>query len=172
MSTWGAVALLLVTAAAFAQKAGEPAPKWTITDARGLKKETKLEDFKGKWVVIDFFGHWCKPCVGVGLPHLMEFYEEHADQRDQFVIIAWHEPAIADFAALDKKLEPIEKKLWNGKKLPFPIVLDSSGDTLKAYNVRAFPTIVLIDPDGKIANVEVGARGDTEKLLASKLKKR
>lgn len=100
----------------------------------------------------------------------MEFYEEHKDQRDQFTILAFHEPGVKSLDELDKKLAPIVKKLWKGKELPFPIVLDSTGKTLKSYGVRAFPTLVLIDPEGKIALVEVGAAGGVEKMLEQKLK--
>jgi hypothetical protein len=100
----------------------------------------------------------------------MEFYEEHKDQRDQFTILAFHEPSVKSLDDLDKKLAKTVEKLWKGKQLPFPIVLDSSGKTLKSYAVQAFPTLVLIDPEGKIAQVELGAGGGVEKMLEQKLK--
>jgi thiol-disulfide isomerase/thioredoxin len=36
-------------------------------------KDVRPSDFKGKWVVIDFWGFWCDPCVGRGLPHWTDF---------------------------------------------------------------------------------------------------
>lgn len=37
---------------------GKVPPAWTIADARGVKKEVKLSDYKGKWVYLEFWGHW------------------------------------------------------------------------------------------------------------------
>ena len=57
----------------------------------------------------------------------------------------------------------IEKR-WKGKSLPFPILLDASGATVKSYGIQAFPTLVLIDPEGRVV------KGGSEALLAEKLK--
>jgi hypothetical protein len=43
---------------AIARLAGKDAPAWTLTDARGLDRTAKLSDFKGKWVLIEFWGYW------------------------------------------------------------------------------------------------------------------
>jgi hypothetical protein len=48
----------LLATVALAQKVGDPAPELNITAARGIGKDTKLADLKGKWVVIEFWGHW------------------------------------------------------------------------------------------------------------------
>lgn len=37
---------------------GKEPPPWTITDARGVKKDVKLSDYKGKWVLIEFWAYW------------------------------------------------------------------------------------------------------------------
>jgi len=41
-----------------ARHLGKPAFPWTLSDARGLAKDTKLADFRGKWVVLEFWGYW------------------------------------------------------------------------------------------------------------------
>ena len=41
-----------------ARHIGKPAFPWTLSDARGLAKDTKLADFHGKWVVLEFWGYW------------------------------------------------------------------------------------------------------------------
>lgn len=104
------------------------------------------------------------------MPRLTAFYEEHKDQSDQFTVLAFHEPSVKSLDDLDKKLAPIVKSHWKGKALPFPIVLDSTGKTVRSYGVRGYPTLVLIDPDGKVAHVELGAGGGVEKMLEQKLK--
>lgn len=41
-----------------AKHKGKAPPKWNVTDARGLKKDVTLADFKGKWVLMEFWGFW------------------------------------------------------------------------------------------------------------------
>lgn len=80
----------------------------------------------------------------------MSLYEHHEDQRDEFEILAFHDESAKDFAELDVKLKPITDRIWKGKHLPFPILLDSTGETVKLYGIEGFPTLVLIDPEGRI----------------------
>lgn len=41
-----------------ARNLGKPAFPWTLSDARGLARDAKLADFRGKWVVLEFWGYW------------------------------------------------------------------------------------------------------------------
>lgn len=103
---------------------------------------------------------------------MMKFYEKHKDHRDKFEVLAFHEPSMADFATLDPELQKLKEKRWGGKDLPFPILLDSSGETMKSYKVQVLPTTILIDPEGKIAQIEVGHRGGITKTLERELAER
>jgi hypothetical protein len=84
------------------------------------------------------------------LPELIAFYEDRAKHRDKFEVLAIHDDAVKSFAELDKKLASVKQKNWQGKSLPFPILLDGEKNTHKLYGVRSWPTAVLIDPDGKV----------------------
>ena len=95
----------------------------------------------------------------------MDLYEAHEKHRDKFEIIAFHDGRVKDFPELDKKLESIKKSVWGGKDLPFPILLDASGETIKTFGIDKFPTTILIDPEGKL----VGEAG--EDALEAKLPK-
>jgi hypothetical protein len=79
---------------------------------------------------------------------MIDFYEEHADQRDRFEILAFHDDSVKSLEELDEKLGPIREQRWKGRDLPFPVLLDSTGKTLEQFGVRAFPTVFLVDPDG------------------------
>ena len=79
---------------------------------------------------------------------MLDFYEKHKSERFEFV--AFHDASAKTFAELDPKMERLEKDYWNGRKLPFPILLDASGATIKQYGVHAFPTQILIDPEGRL----------------------
>ncbi|RJP36154.1 MAG: TlpA family protein disulfide reductase [Phycisphaerales bacterium] len=145
-------------ATGIAMHKGKAPPPWHVTDARGVPKTVQVSDFKGKWVLLEFWGVYCGPCIARSLPGLMDLYEAHRADRDKFEILAFHDTTVQDFKELDQKLVPIKKSHWNGRDLPFPILLDSTGETLKAFGVTGFPTTVLIDPDGKL----VGQAGEED----------
>ena len=133
---------------------GKEPPPLKVTDARGVDKNIKLSDYKGKWVVLEFWGFWCGPCIARGLPNWVDFAEEHADDRDKFVILAIHDPQATDLAMLDQRLKPVIQEHWHGKPLPLPIVLDTTGETVKNFGISSWPTAVLINPEGKLVKVK------------------
>jgi hypothetical protein len=84
------------------------------------------------------------------LPGLIDLYETREKDRDKFEIIAFHDGSVKDFKELEEKLKTVKKMYWRDRDLPFPVLLDSTGQTIKDYGVRAFPTTILIDPEGKL----------------------
>ena len=91
------------------------------------------------------------------LPEMIDFYLK--EKSDRFEILAFHEASVKTLADLDQKLPKVKEKHWKGRDLPFPILMDATGETLKEWGIRAFPTTVLIDPEGRLAE-----RGDLEAL--------
>lgn len=81
---------------------------------------------------------------------MIDLYEAHKKDRDKFEILAFHDGTVKDFAELDKKIERPRNRFWGGRELPFPILLDATGQTIKDWGVSAFPTTLLIDPEGKL----------------------
>ena len=94
----------------------------------------------------------------------MEFQTAHEAQRDQFVVLAFHDQTAKSFAELDEKLKPVIEKQWKGKSLPFPILLDATATTVRAYGIQGYPTVLLIDPEGRIV------KGGNETTLAATLR--
>jgi thiol-disulfide isomerase/thioredoxin len=152
---------------------GKPAPAWHFADARGVRKDVQPSSFKGKWVVLEFWGWWCGPCVHRGLPGWFRFAEDHAAEKDKFVILTVHEREVTDFAMLDQKLKPIIRRSWHGRAFPFPILLDTSGQMARDYGVLYFPFAALIDPQGRLVDTgrKLFEHGSEvcEERLASKL---
>lgn len=93
----------------------------------------------------------------------MKLYENHDSLRDRFEVLAFHDATVKDFAELDERLKLVSEKRWDGKSLPFPILLDSTGATVKTFGIRAYPTNVLIDPEGRVV------KGNPEENLKRKL---
>lgn len=92
------------------------------------------------------------------MPGLIDLYEAHKKDRDKFEILAFHDGMVKDFKELDEKTKGPREKYWNGRDLPFPILLDATGQTITDWGVHAFPTTLLIDPEGKL----VGEAGEEE----------
>lgn len=97
------------------------------------------------------------------MPELIAFYEDHAAHRDRFEILAIHDNAVKSFKELDQKLVPVKKNNWQGKDLPFPILLDGNKKTHTLYGIKSWPTSLLIDPEGKLVG-EAGINALEEKL--------
>jgi hypothetical protein len=101
--------------------------------------------------------------VSGSLPALMVFYEDHAADREKFEVFAIHDQAAKSFRELDQKLVRVKKEHWQGKDLPFPILLDGKNSTHKRYGINSWPTGVLIDPEGKVVG-EAGVAALEAKL--------
>ena len=117
------------------------APGFTLPDLAG--KQVSLADFRGKWVVLDFWGSWCGWCVK-GFPALKEAYAKYGD-RITIIGIDCNESE-ADWRAGVKKYELPWLNLYNG----------NNRDLYTAYNIEGFPTKAIINPEGKLVAVTTG----------------
>lgn len=97
----------------------------------------------------------------------MKIYEDHKAQRDQFEVIAFHDASVKSMDALEEKMEPLIANRWNGKPLPFPILHDATGTTIKQLGVRGYPTLILVNPEGKVEDQALG--GGKEKQWLAKM---
>ncbi len=117
------------------------APGFTLKDLEG--KPVSLSQFKGKWVILDFWGSWCIWCIK-GFPELKDAYAKY-NGRLEVIGIDCNETEEAWKAGV-KKYE-----------LPWVNVYCPEGNpVLSDYNVTGFPTKVIIDPEGKIRNITSG----------------
>jgi thiol-disulfide isomerase/thioredoxin len=136
-----------------AKKTGinQPAPDFEKQDKDG--KIIKLSDYKGKYVLMDFWGSWCGPCR-ISHPHLAGLYKEYACRGLQFIGIAQENT--------DDGKDWLEALKKDG--LIWPQILNNAGidkvNVVSLYNITAFPTKILIGPDGKIAGRYTGTELD------------
>lgn len=126
-----------------ALKTGQiPAPDFTLKDLKG--NNVSLSDFRGKWVVLDFWGSWCIWCIK-GFPELKKTYEKYAGKLE-IIGIDCRDSEQAWKAAVAKYKLP-----WVNLYNP-----DKPGNLAEVYPVQGFPTKIIINPDGNIADIFTG----------------
>jgi thiol-disulfide isomerase/thioredoxin len=112
-------------------------------------KPLALADFKGKYVLLDFWASWCVPCRK-GNPHLKELYALYKDKG--FEVIGVSDDG-RDNAAWKKAVEK-DGLLWQhvlrGLKYNAAKGYDKSNDISELFGIHTLPTQILIDPSGKI----------------------
>ncbi|MGD1085173.1 MAG: carboxypeptidase regulatory-like domain-containing protein [Verrucomicrobiota bacterium] len=118
---------------------GDAAPPFETKTVDG--HPFKLADFRGRYVLVDFWATWCGPCLGE-IPNLKDVYEKHG-QDGRFVMMSLSldaQPAQpADFARKNE-IHWIQGFLGDWDNSPVP----------EMYGVDGIPAIFLIAPDGKI----------------------
>ncbi len=129
---------------------GKKAFDFTHTDRNG--QTLSLQSFKGKYVLLDFWGSWCVPCRK-GHPHLKEIYSKYKDEEFDIIGIA------KEYGSKDIWLKAIQND-----GLPWHQILCDSLDS--NYNITSFPTKILIDKEGII----IGRYGEEISELDKQLK--
>jgi thiol-disulfide isomerase/thioredoxin len=134
---------------------GMEAPDFEYVGVDG--KPVKLSAFRGKVVAIDFWATWCGPCMAL-VPHAIELQSKLSGEGFTFL----------GFSA-DRALDDLTKELTK-RPLPWPNVFmdKAKGKTLsELWNVRGYPTLVLVDRKGVIRHRFLGVDAETlDKAIA------
>ncbi len=131
------------------------APDFTLPDLAG--KKVSLSDFRGKWVVLDFWGSWCGWCIK-GFPALKEAYEQYGDK---IVVIGIDcNESEEEWRAGVKKYNMPWLQLYNG----------NDRTIYGEYNIEGFPTKAIINPEGKLVDLTTGEDPSFYDRLASFVK--
>lgn len=119
---------------------GQTAPELSLPDPNG--KEVKLSSFRGKYVLVDFWASWCKPCREEN-PTVVKAYNKFKDKN--FTILG---------VSLDR---PGQKDEWMKAVMKDNLTWTQVSDLLfwnspvvQLYGIEGIPYNVLVDPDGKI----------------------
>lgn len=119
---------------------GSVAPEFTLPDVDG--KPVSLNSFRGKWVLVDFWASWCKPCR-MENPNVVAAYRQFKDKNFTVLGVSLDRPeGRADWkqAIQQDKLEwtqVSDLKFWESAVVPM-------------YNIQGIPYNVLLNPQGNI----------------------
>lgn len=136
---------------------GEAAPTAALPALEGGGSES-LADYRGKWVLVNFWASWCLPCRAEA-PALEEFQQRHEGPR--FTVLGIDTQDLSDDAQAF-----VEKY-----GLTYPQLRDGNGDTADEYGTTGVPETFLVDPAGKVRLAVPGSvdedylRDEVEPLL-------
>ena len=114
----------------------------TLTDIDG--KERSLSEFRGKWVVVNYWATWCPPCLDE-LPELELFHTTHKEQ--DAVVLGVNLEEISDSAL---------KHFLDDQFISYPILLADPDVKSPFGRVTGLPTTYLVTPEGEVVARQVG----------------
>ena len=133
------------------------APEFSVTTSEG--EYLSLDDLHGKVVLLDFWGTWCPPCVAA-VPELRDLSKRYAKE--------------SSFVMIGISSDGVEAK-WHDfivkNQMVWPQYLDRDRKVQHAFDVRAFPTYIVIDPEGIVRYRNYGSSAEKESSLEDAVRK-
>lgn len=125
---------------------------FSLTDSQG--KVHRLADYKGKWILVNFWATWCPPC----LEEIPDLVALHENRKNNLVVIG-----IALYYRDPKQVLDFADQMM----ISYPIVLGNHAMTAQIGPVRGLPMTYLYDTQGKLVAQNVGPlkRADVERFI-------
>ena len=140
---------------------GNAAPEFSFQDVGDSTRIYRAAEFRGKYLLVDFWATWCVPCVAE-LRHLRNAYEKY--QKQGLVLLS---------VSLDEKRDDLKRFRGPGWPIPWLSAFAPRGfasDAARAFEVAGVPRPILIDPAGRIVAIDDELRSDQlDRTLATVL---
>ncbi len=132
-----------------ATKIGAIAPDFTLESVDG--KKVALSSLKGKYLFVDFWASWCRPCREEN-PNVVKAYNKYAEKGFDVLSVS-----------LDKDSAAWKKAIADDK-LTWTQLIDATGDVATTYGITGIPHTLLLDKEGKIIAKNLRGNALEEKL--------
>ncbi len=119
----------------------DPAPTFQLKDLEG--KDLKLQDYRGKVILLNFWATWCGPCRAE-IPSLIELQNHY---KDRLQVIG---------LAVDEEDENYVRKFAASEGINYPVAIGTVDIRIAYGGVAALPTVFVINPEGAIVQKHVG----------------
>lgn len=138
-----AVALLILLAPVHAgEKTQSKAVDFNLPDVNG--KQHKLSDYRGKWVVVNYWATWCPPCLDE-IPELVDFHEANQDKNAVVLGVDFEDVELA-------KLKLFVEDYF----MSYPILRRKPAAYSELGIITGLPTTFIISPSGEIKAKQTG----------------
>jgi cytochrome c biogenesis protein CcmG/thiol:disulfide interchange protein DsbE len=136
-----------------------PAPGFALQALDG--STVRLSDYRGKVVLLNFWGTWCEPCKAE-TPALEAAYQKL--KNEGLVIIGVD--LLYTERSLNRDVEHV-REFAHLYGVSYPLVLDEDGSVSRAYAIHPIPTTYIIDREGKVRYIRVSGlrEPDVERLF-------
>ena len=136
-----------------AQPAKQSALNFSLTDTAGTRHN--LADYRGKWVIVNYWATWCKPCLAE-IPQLITLSKEYKDHKVVVLGIDYESIGIKDLVAF-----------MHDHHMSYPVLRTNPMDAQKLGPILGLPTTYVITPQGNVATTLVGqiTRKGIEQLI-------
>jgi len=137
------------------------APPWSLMTLHG--EPAAMSDYKGKIVVMDFWGSWCGPCRQE-LPIFQKVYDKYKSKGVVFLGMNWEQPQ----GSAEDRLKRVRDYMAQNK-YTFPVVIDHNRQAVEPYGITGFPTVFIVDKTGQIRFKNVGVADGIETILQDQI---
>ncbi len=131
------------------------APDFTLPSLGG--PNLRLQEQRGRVVMINFWASWCGPCR-VEMPHLARLYEKY--RGSGFTVLA------VNIDESPQKAASLATQLG----MRFPVLLDTDKKVSRLYDLSTMPSTVLVDRDGRVRYVHRGYRDGYEETYDKQIR--
>src|SRR4030095_5074319 len=136
-------------------KSSESATAPELASGEWINSEPlKLQDLRGRVVLIEFWTFGCINCRNT-LPFVERWHDHYREKG--LTVIGVHSPEFDE----ERKVENLRREVAS-LGISYPVVTDNDYQTWKAYSVEAWPTVFLLDKQGRIRWMHVGQGDYTE----------
>jgi thiol-disulfide isomerase/thioredoxin len=139
---------------------GKPAKAFKTIDIN--ENSLSLSGFKGKYVLLDFWGSWCVPCRQ-GMPHFIDLFNRYHNEGFDVIAIAeeYTQTKVPWKEAIKKDGTGIWHNVLSGLRFNTDGTIDESQSISKLFGVHVFPTKILIDKTGIIIGRYTGTEEES-----------